>query len=455
MRKHKYLGLVLIVVQVLGLSKAVIAQDNETYVNYIPDVTFTLETGIAEGKLVYIGRSGNIDGLINPDLRVESGDIIQINLLNGDGAIHDVAIPDFTGASSEKITGRGSSTSIVFRVGEDGEYSYFCTIPGHRLAGMEGKLIVGDVEVIVDNLLSITRDPNDVGEPVGERLAKHISINMVTVERVAKLADGTTYRYWTFDNTVPGPFLRVRQGDQVTVNLHNREDSTNIHSVDFHAVTGPGGGATVTQVPPGETRSFDFKALHVGIFVYHCATPMVSHHIANGMYGLILVEPEGGLPKVDREFYVMQGEMYTAETYHTAGLNEFSVEKMLNEQPTYYVFNGAEGALTKTHRMEAKVGETIRIFFGVGGPNAISSFHVIGEIFDRVYREGDLISAPGRSIQTTTVAPGGATMLEIGLDYPGRYILVDHALSRVERGLVGFLHVVGKKDQEIFNPHEE
>jgi nitrite reductase (NO-forming) len=247
----------------------------------------------------------------------------------------------------------------------------------------------------------------------------------------------------------------VRLGDTVTVNLHNREDSTNIHSVDFHGVTGPGGGAAVTQVPPGETLSFNFKALHPGIFVYHCATPMVSHHIANGMYGLILVEPEGGLPEVDREFYVMQGEIYTAENYHTAGFNEFSMEKMLNEHPTYFVFNGAEGALTKRHRMDAKVGDTVRIYFGVGGPNITSSFHVIGEIFDRVYREGDVISSPGLSIQTTTVTPGGATIVEFKVDYPGRYILVDHALSRLERGLVGFLHVEGEKDDSIYNPLQD
>jgi nitrite reductase (NO-forming) len=239
------------------------------------------------------------------------------------------------------------------------------------------------------------------------------------------------------------------------VNLHNRADSTNIHSVDFHVVTGPGGGAAVTQVPPGETRSFQFTALNPGIYVYHCATPMVAHHIANGMYGLILVEPEGGLPKVDREFYVMQGEMYTTQDYHASGFNEFSMDRLLKEEPTYFIFNGAVGALTETHRMEAKVGETIRIFFGVGGPNATSSFHVIGEIFDRVYREGDLISPPGQNIQTTTVPPGGAAIVEFKVDYPGRYILVDHALSRLERGLVGFIHVSGRKDETIFYSPDE
>jgi nitrite reductase (NO-forming) len=455
MIKNKNLAREVIILLVLCSSQtAAVAQTVENPAEYVPDVTFTLETGIAQGKLVFFGRSGEIDGMVNPDLRVEPGDVIQINLINGDGAVHDVSIPDFVGASSEQITGRGSSTSIVFRAGEEGEYAYFCTIPGHRAAGMEGRLVVGDVEVMTDDMTPVSANPNNVGKPVGDREPMNITVDIETVERAARLADGTTYRYWTFDDVVPGPFLRVRQGDRVTVSLHNREDSTNIHSVDFHAVTGPGGGA-VAQVPPGETRSFEFTALHPGLYVYHCATPMVAHHIANGMYGLILVEPEGGLPEVDREFYVMQGDIYTVEDYHTAGLNEFSLEKMLDEEPTYYVFNGTDGALTKTHRMEAWVGETVRIFFGVGGPNVASSFHVIGEIFDRVYREGDLVSPPARSIQTTLVPPGGSTMVEFQVDYPGRYILVDHALSRVERGPVGFLHVEGEKDESIFYLHQE
>jgi nitrite reductase (NO-forming) len=181
---------------------------------------------------------------------------------------------------------------------------------------------------------------------------------------------------------------------------------------------------------------------------------MVAHHITNGMYGLILVEPPGGLPKVDKEFYVMQGELYTTEPHSQRGELSFSLDKMLDEQPEYYVFNGATDALTKTHRMEAKVGETVRIFFGVGGPNATSSFHVIGEIFDRVYHEGSLSGEPLKDVQTTSVAPGGTTMVEFQVDYPGRYLLVDHALSRMERGLVGFLDVSGEPDHDIFEPHE-
>ena len=224
-----------------------------------------------------------------------------------------------------------------------------------------------------------------------------------------------------------------------------------IHSVDFHAATGPGGGAAATQTDPGHDKTVKFKAMVPGLYVYHCATPMVAHHIANGMYGLILVEPEGGLPPVDHELYVMQGEIYTEAAFGQRGSQEFSVEKLLNERPEYFVFNGAVGALSKLHPMKAKVGETVRIFFGVGGPNYTSSFHVIGEIFDRVYSLGDVQSPPARGVQTMTVPAGGATIVEFKLDVPGNYILVDHALSRAERGLVGILQAEGPPNPEIFD----
>jgi nitrite reductase (NO-forming) len=243
-------------------------------------------------------------------------------------------------------------------------------------------------------------------------------------------------------------------GDTVEVFLKNAPDSEFAHSVDFHAVTGPGGGAVATQTNPGGETSFTFKALNPGLYVYHCATPMVAHHISNGMYGMILVEPEEGQAPVDREFYVMQGEIYTAEDMGTTGQNTFSVEKLLDEQPEYFTFNGAVGGLTAEQPLQANVGETVRIFFGVGGPNFVSSFHVIGEIFDRVYDQGSLTSAPLTDVQTTLVAPGGATMVEFALEVPGRFILVDHALSRMERGLAGFLMVEGEDNHEVYEGEE-
>jgi nitrite reductase (NO-forming) len=259
--------------------------------------------------------------------------------------------------------------------------------------------------------------------------------------------------YWTFNGQVPGPMIRVRVGDVVEVTLRNSPDSLNVHSTDLHAVTGPGGGAVATQTIPGGETGFSFTALKPGLYVYHCATPSVASHIANGMYGMILVEPEGGLPPVDREFYLMQGEIYTVQPFGTSGYLDFDYEALLDEDPEYFVFNGAAGALTTDeYALRANVGETIRIFFGVGGPNYMSSFHIIGEIFDRVYDQASLTSTPSTDVQTTIVPPGGATIVELNVEYPGRYIIVDHALSRLERGLAGFLYVEGEADLSIFNP---
>lgn len=437
----------------LAASHGALAQKKDASVTARPDVKFTLRTDIADGKLVYVSESGATKGQVNPDLQVPENAVVQINIVNGDGAIHDIAVPQFN-AKSDEISGRGSATAIVFRATKNGTFEYLCTLPGHKAAGMFGKLIVGKAQAKTAEARDLSMDPNEVGKPVGNRQPKHITVNLETTEVEGKLDSGSTYRYWTFNNTVPGPMVRVRVGDTVTVNMKNATNSMHIHSVDFHSVTGPGGGAAVTQAPPGQTKSFTFKAMQPGLYVYHCATPMVAQHITNGMYGMMLVEPEGGLTKVDREFYIMQGELYTARRHGSQGRHEFSLEKLLNETPEHMMFNGNPDALTKTHKLEANVGETVRIFFGVGGPNLVSSFHVIGEIFDRVYDQASLTSPPLTDVQTTLVAPGGATMVEFKVDYPGNYIIVDHALSRAEKGLAGVLTVKGKADAKIFESKE-
>jgi nitrite reductase (NO-forming) len=424
-------------------------------VSYIPDVRVTLRSGIAEGRMVYIGVGGAIDGVVNPVLSAIEGQVVQLTLLNGEGAEHDIVFPDQQ-AASPRISGRGTSTVIVFRATRAGDFLYYCSVAGHREAGMQGQFLVtpkppADVVVEAD----ISQLPTDVPSPTGKREPQTIRVDLVAVELEARLAEGTTYGFWTFNGRVPGPMLRARVGDTIDVHVQNSGDSAHIHSVDFHAATGPGGGAAATQVEPGDTKSFKFKALVPGLYVYHCATPMVAHHITNGMYGLILVEPEGGLPPVDREFYVMQGEIYTDAPFGQQGRQEFSVEKLLNERPEYFVFNGSVGALSKLHPLKAKVGETVRIFFGVGGPNYTSSFHVIGEIFDRVYSFADVLSPPLQGVQTITVPAGGAAIAEFKLDVPGNYILVDHALSRAERGLVGMMQVEGQPNPEIFDGRVE
>jgi nitrite reductase (NO-forming) len=298
------------------------------------------------------------------------------------------------------------------------------------------------------------RDPADLPPPVGKRGPQRVKVDLETIEVTGKLADGATYKYWTFNQKVPGPFVRVRVGDTVEVRLKNHGDSAMMHNVDFHAVTAPGGGAKATEAAPGESRGFEFTAINPGLYVYHCAVPMAAQHIANGMYGLILVEPEGGLPKVDHEFYVMQGEIYTEQKLGAKGELTESYDKLMAERPEYFVFNGAVGALSKEKPLKAKVGETVRIFFGVGGPNYTSSFHVIGEVFDRAYAFGSLTSPPTRDVQTISVPPGGAAVVEFKLQVPGKFMLVDHALSRVERGLAGVLDVTGPENPDVYKDHD-
>jgi nitrite reductase (NO-forming) len=322
------------------------------------------------------------------------------------------------------------------------------------LAASETEAPTPEAAAPAADAVNVSHAPDDIPAPLGDRPPQTVRVDLEAVEVNGVLANGTTYNYWTFNGTVPGPFLRVRVGDTVELHLKNNDGSTFPHSIDLHAVTGPGGGANATQVSPGQEKSFTFKAMNPGLYVYHCATPNVAHHITNGMYGLILVEPEGGLPPVDREFYVMQGELYTRGSYGQQGHQQTDLQKLLDEKPEYFVFNGSVGALTDTAPLQAQTGETVRIFFGVGGPNFISSFHVIGEIFDRVYDQASLTANPLTDVQTTLVPAGGATMVEFTVDVPGRYILVDHALSRANRGLTGYLEVEGPENPEIFEAHE-
>jgi nitrite reductase (NO-forming) len=438
-------------------------------------VEYTLESGLEDGKMVFIGKGGEIDGQINPDLKAGLGDTVKIHLSSGEGAMHNLYIDELN-VQSEDFLGQDTVT-VEFVADNEGTFTYYCAVPGHVQAGMYGTFIVGSgiaaagnesqntgytgsgqtapvvaAGAVDPNAVDVVRNPADLPGPLPNRGPEKVVVELETVELVGKLADGTTFKYWTFNHTVPGPFIRVRVGDTVEVHLKNLPDSQMAHSVDFHATTGPGGGAAVTQTMPGGETMFTFKATNPGLYVYHCATPMVAHHIANGMYGLILVEPEGGLPPVDREFYVMQGELYTAQPFGTAGTLTDDITKLLNETPEYFVFNGAAmGLASEEHMLRANVGETVRIYFGVGGPNFTSSFHVIGEIFDRVYDQASLTSSPLTDVQTTLVPPGGATMVEFKLEVPGRYILVDHALSRLERGLAGILLVEGDDNPDIFD----
>ncbi len=309
-----------------------------------------------------------------------------------------------------------------------------------------------DPEVTGVETAVLTQAPN-VPPPITRKKPAKVIVNVEVREVTKRLADGVEYVFWTFGGDVPGSFIRVREGDQVEFHLNNHQNNKMPHNIDLHAVTGPGGGATSSFTAPGHSSQFSFKALNPGLYIYHCATAPVGMHVGNGMYGLILVEPKEGLPPVDREYYVMQGEFYTTGKYGDEGLQGFDMNKATDERPTYVVFNGAVGSLVGDKALTAKIGEKIRLFVGNGGPNLACSFHLIGEILDTVYPEAG--TQPTHNVQTTVIPPGGSAIVEFKVEVPGTYILVDHALFRAfNKGALGMLKVDGPQDLLVYSGKE-
>jgi len=297
---------------------------------------------------------------------------------------------------------------------------------------------------------AVLTSPPLVPPPTGRHAPAKVIVKLEVREVEREIAAGVKYTFWTFGGTVPGSFIRVRQGDTVEFHLENHPGSKMPHNIDLHGVTGPGGGAASSFTAPGHASQFTFKALNQGIYVYHCATAPVGMHVANGMYGLILVEPPEGLSAVDHEYYVMQGDFYTVGKYREKGTQSFDMQKAIDENPTYVLFNGAEGALTGPNTLKAKTGERIRLFVGNGGPNLISSFHVIGEIFDKVQPEGG--THPQENVQTTLIPAGGAAIVEFHTEVPGNYIMVDHSIFRAfNKGALAIMEVVGDARADIYS----
>ncbi|MBP6304137.1 MAG: nitrite reductase, copper-containing [Bacteroidia bacterium] len=306
------------------------------------------------------------------------------------------------------------------------------------------------IERIVGVEVAELTTPPMVPPPITRKTNTKVIVNLEIIEKEMRMADGVTYTFWTYGGSVPGSFIRVREGDFVEFHLKNHPNNKLPHNIDLHAVTGQGGGAAASFTAPGHESVFSFTAINSGLYVYHCATAPVGMHIANGMYGLILVEPKAGMPPVDKEFYVMQGDFYTKGSYGEAGLQPFDMEKALTETPDYVVFNGSVGALTGDNSLKAKVGEKVRLYIGNGGPNLVSSFHVIGEIFDNVWPEGG--TTINHQVQTTLVPSGGSAITEFRVDVPGSFILVDHSIFRTfNKGSLGILKVEGEETKDIYS----
>ena len=300
---------------------------------------------------------------------------------------------------------------------------------------------------------AVLTSPPMVPPPTGRKAPAKVIVELEVIEKEMPIADGTTYTFWTFGGTVPGSFIRVRQGDTVEFHLNNHPDSKMPHNIDLHGVTGPGGGAASSFTAPGHSSQFTFKALNQGLYVYHCATAPVGMHVANGMYGLILIEPPEGMPPVDKEFYVMQGDFYTVGKFREKGFQAFDMQKAIDENATYVLFNGAETALTGDNALKASVGQNVRLYVGNGGPNLVSSFHVIGEIFDKVWYEGG--TKFQENVQTSLIPAGGAMIADFHLEVPGSYVLVDHSIFRAfNKGALGILKVDGPEDKTVYSGKE-
>ncbi|GJN67837.1 hypothetical protein PLICBS_001879 [Purpureocillium lilacinum] len=322
-----------------------------------------------------------------------------------------------------------------------------------------------DVSTLPIEHAVLTSAPS-VPPPLTRTHAALVKVDLTTSPKLVQVTNQYKYEAWTFNGTVPGPFIRARAGDVVELTLTNRDETGNPHNIDSHAFTGPGGGAALTNADEGEAKTARFRLLCPGLYVYHCAAAPVPVHIANGMFGLMYVQPadgEGGgsdLPAVDREYYVMQSEVYheppetDEETGRPSGTVEFSYPQGLREEPNAVVFNGREAALTREAPLKARTGETVRIFFGNAGPNLTSSLHVIGSHFRRVYRDGDVLSPPGRFVGTVGVPPGGAAIVDLKAVVPGTYTLVDHAIFRLDKGAVGFLNVAGEARPDVYGSAE-
>lgn len=292
----------------------------------------------------------------------------------------------------------------------------------------------------------LTLAPN-VPKPIERSTPVKVVVKLEALEKVMEIEPNVKFKYWTFNGSTPAPFIRVREGDMVEVQLSNPVNGKMPHSLDFHSAAAPEGGAIASQAAPGKSTTFAFRATAPGLYLYHCGTMPVGIHIGKGMFGLMLVEPKEGLPKVDKEFYIMQNEFYVKEG-NNPELKVFDMAKAEYELPDYVVFNGKVGALTDENALKANVGDKVRFFVGNAGPNKISSFHLIGRTFDTVYVEGGTLQ--NHHVQTTLIPSGGTTMVEMQMNVPGKYTFVDHSIFRAEKGAKGNIIVEGEPNKEIY-----
>ncbi len=261
-----------------------------------------------------------------------------------------------------------------------------------------------------------------------------VNVTLTVRDQTVEIASGVQYQAWTFNGTVPGPVLHVRQGQTVNVTFIN--EGHMMHSIDFHAAEVPPDVA-YRSIPPGQSLKFSYVATTPGVFLYHCGTPPVALHIANGMYGAVVVDPAKGLPAADASYVLVQGEWYTQQARGT--LMAGNMAKVMARTPDEVVFNGV-AAKYQDHPLEARANQRVRLYVVNAGPNLASAFHVIGAIFAAVYPDGDPAHVL-TGVSTYTVGPGEGAVFDLTIPQPGKYPFVDHDIRNVLLGAVGILEV--------------
>lgn len=374
-----------------------------------------------------------------------------VKLVN-DGALpHDITFDDGTRLVANP--GGTAEGEVTIPAGGTG---YICAIVGHKEAGMAGQVLVEgqgapaaapgaghdhDGHGGAPAAASVAADPNAPApatyDPVAPALREGTvhDITIETIEKELVVAPGYVQKVWTFGGTVPGPVIRVKVGDTVRIHLQNPSGSQLPHSVDFHASM-VAHNDEMTDIMPGEGKVYEWKANYAGVWMYHCGTAPALHHIANGMYGMVIVEPEGGLPPVDAEFALVQSEWYLGPQGEVS-----SLEKAMAAAPApdFVFFNGVANQY-KEAPIKVATGERVRVFVLNAGPSVDSAFHVVGTIFDTVIKEGVKLERGNEGnwgSQAVDLAPSQGAIVEMMFAEDGNYPIVTHAFNFVGRGALG------------------
>ncbi|GAB4109817.1 MAG: hypothetical protein Fur005_07920 [Roseiflexaceae bacterium] len=399
-------------------------------------------TGPVLGTLDFV----SIEMAFTPNtVNVDKPGRYTISLKNEGSVLHDITFPDGT-----KITSKSGETNTAdVMIGPEG-VKFICSLPGHKESGMVGTISVagnvGEGNTGGDHggpapALSIQPDPNapayqTYNPAAPARLEGELhEITLETIEKPMTVAPGFVQQVWTFGGTVPGPVIRVKVGDTVRITLKNPADSQLPHSVDFHSSL-VAWNDEMTSINPGEEKIYEFTAEYAGVWMYHCGTSPALHHIANGMYGVIIVEPKEGLPPVDQEFVLVQSEWYLGPQGEPADLTKAAAAA---PAPDFVVFNGIKDQYKDTP-IQIETGKRVRVFVLNAGPSIDSSFHIVGTIFDTVIKEGVYLARDNEGnwgSQAVDLSPAQGAIVEFEMAEDGLYPIVTHAFNFVGRGALG------------------